>query len=170
MKGFFQRLMGSMKQEPNLTQAGQFFKKVSGTNTQKLDANNPHIIDKIDQLNRIIVKGQQRDFLMLRIRQVITEAQLGHNISPKLQDACEVVHYALLNNIPVLISKVKLVHPEFDFKDQIIIDEREFEKQKVEANPELKQDIEVDAFQNKDQNEYYENQRHKWKEQQKKKR
>ncbi|CAD8140204.1 unnamed protein product [Paramecium pentaurelia] len=170
MKGFLQKLMGQLKQEPNLTQAGQFFKKVSGTNTQKQNANNPHIVDKIEQLNRIIIQGKQRDFLMLRIRQVITEAQLGHNISPKLQDACEVVHYALLNNIPVLISKVKLVHPEFDLSDQKIVDEREFEKQSVEENPELKSEIEVDTFANKDQTEYYENQRHKWKQQQNKKR
>ncbi|CAK85501.1 unnamed protein product (macronuclear) [Paramecium tetraurelia] len=170
MKGFLQKLMGQIKQEPNLTQAGQFFKKVSGTSSQKQNANNPHLIDRIDQLNRIIIQGYQRDFLMLRIRQVITEAQLGHNISPKVQDACEVVHYALLNNIPVLISKVKLVHPEFDLSDQIIVDEKEFEKRGEDANPELKSDIQVDTFANKDQSEYYDNQRNKWKEQQRKKR
>lgn len=33
---------------------------------------------------------------------------------------------------------------------QKIVDEREFEKQSVEENPELKSEIEVDTFANKD--------------------
>ncbi|CAD8053730.1 unnamed protein product [Paramecium sonneborni] len=76
-------------------------------------------IDKIDQLNRIIIKGKLRDFLMLQIRQVITDQNWDTIFL--------IIHYQII--FPFQYRKQNYFI-QFDISDQIIVDKREVKSKK----------------------------------------
>lgn len=63
---------------------------------------------------KIVPNPLQTQMLLAKIEELSIRARF-HSIDDQLVDACEITHYALVNDEPVRISHVKLIDPEFDF-------------------------------------------------------
>ena len=83
--------------------------------------------DRIRELDRVILKGIDKDFIMIRIQEIILQSRL-HNVPEDVKDACEIAHYAILNDTPVRVSLLRLIVPEIEFSEKDIIDENSYEK------------------------------------------
>jgi hypothetical protein len=106
-----------------------FYKKVDAydvKNSAPID-NNVVVEDRIPQLDRVLLRGSKKTQILTKIEEIVLRSKLGYIPEP-LKDACEIVHYHALNDIPVRITLVKAVMPDIDIKKSDILDEQEYEE------------------------------------------
>lgn len=107
-----------------------FYKKVQAKDAfsgGSRNASNVIIEDRIPHLDRTLLKGSDKSRVIAKIEETVFSSHF-RNISEELQDACEIVHYHAVNDIPVRVSLVKKIAPEIELSSNDIINEQEYEE------------------------------------------
>ena len=107
-----------------------FYKKVEARDafsSGNKNSSNVIIEDRIPHLDRTLLKGSDKSRVISKIEEIVFSSHF-HNISEEVQDACEVVHYHAVNDIPVRISLVRKIAPDIEFTSTDVINEEEYEE------------------------------------------
>jgi len=83
--------------------------------------------DRVPELAHVILSPQEKSRLILKIEEIVFKAQYNP-VSEQIQDACEIVHYHVLKDLPVRLSLVKLLLPDIDFKKNESIGENQYDE------------------------------------------
>ena len=114
----------------NTDATSTFFKKVQASdarNNRKYGDSNVIVEDRIPQLDRVVLRGNDKTRAIVKIEELVYRANF-QNISDELKDACEIVHYHLMNDLPIRVSLVKQVLPDLEFNNEQIVDENNYEE------------------------------------------
>jgi len=83
--------------------------------------------NRIPELDRVLVREPEKSRLIIQIEQIVYQANFKP-VHPKLQDACEIVHYHIMNDLPVRVNLVKMVLPDANVSSSDIINEDKYEE------------------------------------------
>ena len=108
-----------------------YFKKVvtkdlpleKNTNTKT----NFIIEDKINSLNRTILKGMLKKQVEARISQLVYNSRF-EILNAETKELCEIIHYACVNNIPVRVIYIQKLLPNAEIDEKSILDEKQYEE------------------------------------------
>jgi len=152
MKNFF-RLIKNVKNvfkpaDPfkNTDATSTFFKKaqVSDSNNRYSNPNSRVVVeDRIPQLDRIILTGSEKNRVIHRIEEIAFQANFT-NISDNVKDACEIVHYHVVNDLPIRLALVKLVLPDVEVDPNNIVNENEYEEWVNNKNKQKAEEAEIE--------------------------
>lgn len=107
-----------------------FYKKVQAKDAFSNGSrpmSNVVIEDRIPHLDRTLLRGSDKNRVIAKVEELVFSSHF-RNISDELQDACEIVHYHAVNDIPVRISLVKRILPDMEITSADVINEQEYEE------------------------------------------
>lgn len=124
----------SFNKKVNTDATSTYFKKVNAKDVPENDnsgnyrnANGVRIENRIKELDRVVLRGTNRTRVITKIEETVFRANFNR-VAPDLQEACEIAHYAVVNNLPVRVSVIKRILPNVDITDNDIIDEMQYEQ------------------------------------------
>jgi len=136
MKNFFKFLKNvkstvfkSTNPYKNTDATSTFFKKAQAFDSANKYGSKAKIVveDRIPQLDRMILTGSEKNRAIYKIEEIAFQANFTH-IPENVKDACEVVHYHAINDLPVRVELVKLVLPDIEVDPRNIVNESEYEE------------------------------------------
>ena len=110
-----------------------FYKKVkaddANTSQNTSYSKNSKVVveNRIPGLERMLVREPDKSRLIIQIEQTVYQANF-RPIPPKLQDACEIVHYHLMNDLPVRVNLVKMILPDINVSRDDVVNEERYEE------------------------------------------
>jgi len=110
-----------------------FYKKVKADdvkpNQQTSYSKNSKVVveNRIPELDRALIREPEKSRLIIQIEQIVYQANFKP-IHPSLQDACEIVHYHIMNDLPVRVNLVKMILPDVNVSSSDVINEDRYEE------------------------------------------
>jgi len=81
----------------------------------------------IPELDRVLLREPDKSRLIIQIEQIVYQANFKP-VHPSLQDACEIVHYHIMNDLPVRVNLVKMILPDVNVSRSDVINEDKYEE------------------------------------------
>jgi len=107
----------------------KFYQKVEAQDAKSetpIDAN-VTVEDRNPHLDRVLLKGFKKTQILTKIEEIVLRSKFT-NIPNSVKDACEIVHYHVMNDLPVRVTLVKMIMPDLDIRKSEMLDEQEYEE------------------------------------------
>jgi hypothetical protein len=121
----------SFKGTPEADSSSTFFKKIEAYNAESNNNtafnNNVKVVNSIPQLDRILIIGHNKNRVISKIEEIVLRTRTA-DVPDHIQDACEIVHYHVMNDLPVRLVLVKMLVPDLDIKKNEVIDEQHYDE------------------------------------------